>query len=289
MPAVRLLTIWTSSINRGTEFGTITPEGDWKNLGDIAVNMETSGALAEFAGKLFFAYQGNGGSLRIASYANESWSEPVTVGERVMSESPSLVAHNGKLWAFYQGPGFDGKIRYAQTDDGRQWTLGEQPLPKTKTSASPAAVQFQGRLYVFHQSSKNTGYLYFTMLNADGNWTTDTRIEGVRMSDSPTPVVFKGSLYVFHQGISGNEELWYTASADGGSWRDDAQISDMRVTYSPAASVLGQTLYVATNKSDRALTLARSADGVSWKTAGVEDAWLSRAPSLIAYPSLNPS
>lgn len=286
MTVVRLLSVWTAASGRGTEFGVIAPDGSWQSLGEIAVSMETGGALAEFGRKLFLAYQGDDGSLRVISYSQEAWSEPVIVGERMMSASPSLVVHEDKLWAFYQGPDFDGTIWYANTTDGEHWTTSPEEIPGVKTSTSPGAVQFQGRLHVIHQSSKNSGYMYFTVRNPDGTWTTDTEIDGVRMTDSPAPAVFGNRLYVFHQGVSGNEELWYTSTADGRSWRDDAEIASMSVTYFPSVTVAGATMYVAANNSRRILTLGHSTDGMSWTAKDVKGTSLSGAPALIAYPKL---
>jgi hypothetical protein len=285
VPVIRLLGAWTAASSTGCEFGVLTQDNRWDSLGEVAIALDGSPSLATFHETLFLAFQGEGGSLNVASYSRSAtmWSEPVCVGKRIMSESPRLVVHEGLLWAFYQGPKHDRYIWFATSPDGVTWTICPDRIPKTRLSSSPGPLVFKDRLYVFHQGIDGDGYLWFTSRGPDGAWAKDTRLEGVRMTDSPSGTVFGDRMYVFHQGVEKNEELWYTSSGDGIGWRADAQIGAANVLFSPAAVVANEALQVVFNQGDKKLGLSRSIDGFSWQTTEVTGAALVDGPSVANF------
>jgi hypothetical protein len=59
------------------------------------------------------------------------------------------------------------------------------------------------KLYVFHQREENDGQLWYSS-NDNINWTTDTQVQNVGMSESPSAVLWADGISVFHQGGENN-------------------------------------------------------------------------------------
>ena len=104
-----------------------------------------------------------------------------------MSESPSAVVYNGKLYVFHQGPG-DGHLWYS-VFDGTSWSTDSQIQP-LGMSGSPSAVVWKGGITVFHQGANNNGQLLYTYSPNGINWGGDTLVQNLGLTDSPSAVVF---------------------------------------------------------------------------------------------------
>lgn len=146
-----------------------------------------------------------------------------------LSQNPSVVFYQGKLYCFYQDSDHSGKLRYAvckreqeDSNTGYIWQtdsdLGKM-IDATPMSGSPSAVVYQGNLYCFYQTQTGVGQLGYVMLDTDienksAVWQQSKWLLDVGMSGSPTFVVFQNQLYCFYQGRkvdgTGDGHIWYT-------------------------------------------------------------------------------
>ena len=90
---------------------------------------------------IFVAHQGLGGdgTLWYNTFDGEDWAGDQQVQDLGMSESPSAVVFNGRLYVFHQGTGGDGQLWYDISSDGKTWA-GDQQVQNLGMSAGPSAV-----------------------------------------------------------------------------------------------------------------------------------------------------
>jgi hypothetical protein len=111
-----------------------------------------------------------------------------------MSEGPSVVADNGRIYCFHQGTGDNGQLWYNVLNGGT-WA-GDAQVPNTGMSKSPSAVVFNGQIFCFHQGSGENGQLWYNILDLNRGWLGDTQLPNTGMSKSPGAVVFNGQLSI---------------------------------------------------------------------------------------------
>jgi galactan endo-1,6-beta-galactosidase len=168
------------------------------------------------------------------------WEGDHQVPNTGMSEGPSIVAFNGRLYCFHQGSDENGQLWY-NVWDGANW-VGDAQVPNTGMSKSPSTVVFNGQIYCFHQGWGNNGELWYNIYDVNRGWLGDTQVPNTGMSESPGAVVFNGQLYCFHQGSDQNGQLWYNIF-DGNNWLGDQQVTSSGLSKSPSAAALDGVLY----------------------------------------------
>jgi hypothetical protein len=127
-----------------------------------------------------------------------TWAGDTQVTGCSLSDSPSKVVFQNKLYVFYQSSGDGGNLYYNTFYDNK-WAPSDLKVPGTRLSSSPTVVAWNDKIYVFHQSSGDCGDLWYNVF--DGNsWAGDIKVEGSRLSSSPSAVVYNGRVFVFHQG-----------------------------------------------------------------------------------------
>jgi mannan endo-1,4-beta-mannosidase len=138
-------------------------------------------------------------------------------------------------------------------------------------------------LYVFHQGEENDGQLWYSS-NDNVNWTTDTQVQNVSMSESPSAVPWAGGITVFHQG-PGDGQLWYTYSSDGTNWGGDTLVQNLGISESPSAVVYNGNLYVFHQGSgDNGQLWYSVFDGSNWATdTQVQNLGMSGSPSAVLW------
>jgi len=154
-----------------------------------------------------------------------------------MSESPSAIYYNNKLYVFHQGSGEDGQLWYS-TYNGSAWG-GDTQVQNVGMSAAPSVVYYNGQLYVFHQGESNDGQLWYTVYNGS-NWIMpDTQIQNLGLSGSPSAVDFGSGISLFHQGAGNNGQVWYTSAGDGTDWGKDTLVPlNVGISASPSSVVV---------------------------------------------------
>jgi len=136
-----------------------------------------------------------------------AWAGDTRVTGCELSDSPSAVVFQNKLFVFYQGSGDSGKLWYNSFYNNK-WAGQDLEVPVSRLSSSPSVAVWNDKLYVFHQGIGDSSNLWYNIF--DGNsWEGETKVEGTHLSSSPSAIVFNGKLYVFHQGSGDNGELRY--------------------------------------------------------------------------------
>src|SRR5208282_61299 len=139
-------------------------------------------------------------------------------------------------------------------------------------------------LYVFHQGEDNDGQLWYSS-NDNINWTTDTQVQNLGMSESPSAVLWAGGISVFHQGGENTPgSLWYSYF-DGTSWYPDTPVPNLGMSASPSAVVYNGNLYVFHQGwGDNGQLWYSVFDGSSWAPdTPVQNVAMSGSPSAVAW------
>jgi len=152
-------------------------------------------------------------------------------------------------------------------------TLGEMPGWGDKT----------GNLYVFHQGSGNDGQLRYSRFDST-NWSGDTLVPNLAMSESPAAVAWAGGITVFHQGAGDNGQLWYTYSPVGENLGGDTQVQNVGMSASPSAVVYNGNLYAFRQGIGFNGQLCYSIfDGTKWSADGCLNLGMSGSPSAVLW------
>jgi hypothetical protein len=212
--------------------------------------------MANFGGKLYLAYRGNGSdnSLWYNTFDGHSWLaqdlEITKNGHSQTSTGPAIAEYNGKLYLAYRGAG-DDSLWY-NVYDGNGWLDPDLEITKnghSKTSAGPALAAFNGKLYLAYRGSGDDSLWYNVF---DGNQWLDPDLEITKnghskTSDSPALAAYNGMLYLAYRG-SGDDSLWYNVF-DGNEWLDqDIEITKnghSKAGCGPALGVYNGLLYLA--------------------------------------------
>lgn len=250
--------------------------------------------------QLYVFYQSvTGGGLWYITYGSSStWSSPAQVSGVTLNSgnagassviggsNPSAAVFNGQIYVFYQGP---------ENSNGNLWyctyrTAWSQPIQKDQTgmSDSPSAIVFNDQLYVCHQGGGNGGELWYSMLNSNGSWESDTRISIAGMSGSPCAAMANNQLYVFYEGPSNNGQLWYTvAGVTTGSWSPNTFLQPQSSSTGPAAVSYNNVMYCF-YESNGQLCYSVNPGGTNfWNTQMlVPGVTLSGAPSAVLFNNL---
>ena len=161
-------------------------------------NMAGSPSAVVFQDKLYCFHQGrtavtgaNGQLWYLTSSDGNSWSQNIQVKAANMSESPSAVVFQDKLYCFHQGRtptgGANGQLWYL-VYDGDEWSE-EMLVPGTGMSESPSAMVLGDELYCFYQGESKAGTLWCDY-SADGkNWREEKWSGDKIMSASPSAVL----------------------------------------------------------------------------------------------------
>ena len=199
---------------------------------DFSLVTWTTGPFRPARG-LYLFHQGseNDGQLWHTLFDQEKWYQDAQLPNVGITDGPSAVAYDSKLYVVHQG---NGDLWYSAFD-GKTWQP-DTNVPNVGVKGSPSAVVFQKNLYVFHQGN---GDLWYTVF--DGNtWQEDTNVPNVGVTDGPSAVIFDDMLYVFHQG---NGDLWYSVF-NGNTWQQDRPLPNVGVNGAPSAVVFNKKLYV---------------------------------------------
>jgi len=207
-----------------------------------------------------------------------------------MSESPSAVVFQGKLYCFYQSVA-NNQLWYSVLVGGT-WTSVQ--VPSTQMSGSPVALVFGTNLYCFHQPVGNPNQLWCNTFNG-ATWSGDVQVPNTLMSNSPSAVLFNNQIYCFHRAAN-DDSLWYNVSGDGITWSGDVQVPATYMLASPSAvSVPALTAFPAPQPplplylfyqrpSDGQLCYAVSGDGAQWSgEVRVPNTYLSQSPSAVVF------
>jgi hypothetical protein len=228
------------------------------------------------------------GKLLYEVYDGVTWGAN-TVGDVMMSQSPSAVIWNGRIHVFYQGVDIGGSASGNGTlhfmyFDGTNWQPDQQ-VPNVGMSESPSAVEYDGYLFVFHQGSGEDGQLWYSTYVPGSGWQPDTQVPNVGMSGSPSAVVYDGYLFVFHQGAYQNGQLWYSTYVPGSGWQPDTQVPNVvGMSESPSAVVWNGDLHVFHQGTgeDGQLWFAYF-DGTNWQPEQqVPNVGMSKSPAMLA-------
>ena len=78
-----------------------------------------------------------------------AWGLPTTVADVTVTEGPSAVAFNDKLYVFHNGHSSRHEVWFT-VFDGSSW-VPDARIPNTRITGGPSAIVHDGKLYVFHQ------------------------------------------------------------------------------------------------------------------------------------------
>lgn len=146
-------------------------------------------------------------------------------------------------------------------------------------SRNPSAVVYQDQLWVFNQGRKDNGQLQFRVMK-NGEWSLQSTVPNVKMSEGPGAVVYKDKIYIFHQGGGRDGKLYYV-TYDGKNFSADKKLENVAMSNSPAAVVYNNKLYVFHLGTAKYGQLRYSVfDGSKW----LEDQTLGNGKSMSASP-----
>lgn len=149
-------------------------------------------------------------------------------------------------------------------------------------SGSPTASVYQDNIYVLFQGYGDNQHLEYRV-KKDGEWSLQSRVEGIDLLNSPGSVVYNNHLYVFHQDANGEGQLKYT-TFDGSRWSPDTDVANAALSEAPFPLVYHDKLYVFYQGKDHNGHLEYSVyDGDTWTVHGVEDINLSASPGAVVY------
>jgi hypothetical protein len=207
-----------------------------------------------YGGKLYVFHRGEQSDDRLwyNVFDGNTWAGDQHAPDTYLHRRPSVVMWNGLIYCFHRGGGDDAQLWY-NTFDGSNWG-GDTPVTNTLLWHGPSAVVHDGEVLVFHQGSAGDGQwgdnnLWLNRLDSNGNWSGDTQVQGVRISQGPSAVSAGGSVYCFHEGfspgVSDNEDhnLWCKTLLPDGSWADDTQIPINWITNGPSACLYNKRVY----------------------------------------------
>lgn len=214
---------------------------------------QTGGADA--TGMLAYCRTSGAGWARANLYYNS-----YAPGTTYMSNTPSAVAFDDKIYVFYQGSGGNGQLWYSALGSSLlsgsdEYGIPMVQVPGVSMSQSPAAVVFDGTLYVFYQGGGNNQTIEYCSSTDGSNWTVGASSKDLSGSDtyysettSPAAVVFNGKIYLFYSeggtsnaNVNGNHIGYCTF--DGTNWSGSSSFSAL-ILSSPWAAVANNQLYV---------------------------------------------
>ena len=181
----------------------------WLEPSSIGSQCSASPAPVVFEGMLYCFFQSHSGSGRLIYRTlklvyGAHWSDEQSVSSGpTMSESPSPVLWNDKLYICFQGADRDGTLKYV-VSNGDTWSDVHE-VTAARMSSSPAAIIVDGGIRVFHQSLGETGRLCWVDLQGPYG---DVPVVGIKMSHSPAVIEFEGKIHCLHHGPGENGELW---------------------------------------------------------------------------------
>ncbi|WP_155736102.1 hypothetical protein [Pseudomonas chlororaphis] len=149
-----------------------------------------------------------------------------------------------EIHVFYQGPGNNGELYHAWTNQSLSWQ--QEKINGAGISNSPSAVVFQLTTYVFFQGSGNPTDVYGMMMDSSGNWVpgawgNNGILPNVSTISMPSAFYHNGSLYVSYD--PGGNTMYYVATSDGVTWSEPVQIAQIALSQAPALTVLNGNLY----------------------------------------------
>lgn len=178
-------------------YNTSTDGASWSSDQSLSSGISEGPSAVVFNNSLYCFHQGayeNGQLIYNVSTDGKTWpggDNSVGSNAAIMSESPSAVVFNSKLYCFYQGPGNNGQLMYSVltiANNKPTWAVNKQ-VPNTGISASPSAVVFNGSLYCFHQGAYQNGQLIYNTSTDGSSWSGDQVVPNAIMSEGPSAVV----------------------------------------------------------------------------------------------------
>jgi hypothetical protein len=135
------------------------------------------------------------------------------------------------------------ELFYTTTDDGTNWSP-DIKAPNVYLNASPAMAVSQDDqgndklLYVVHQGAKFfKGQLWYTTFDGT-NWSTDTPISNISMTNSPSIAFFWGLLWVAYQNTApGNSQTIWCTRYDGKTWSSPFSIGESEIYQSSSPCI----------------------------------------------------
>eukprot|EP00250_Pteridium_aquilinum_P020460 c24821_g2_i2 orf=246-2837(+) len=147
--------------------------------GDLLVDdtqLTASPSAVVFQDLIYCFYQGVGDYantllMNVFDPATGVWSGHSTVPlTTCMSEGPSAVIFDERIYVFYQSASSTGQLYFNSTSDGVLWK-GFTPVADIRTIAGPGTVVFDSELYSFYQSADDEGFVYYRSFVSGGlNW-----------------------------------------------------------------------------------------------------------------------
>jgi hypothetical protein len=182
--------------------------------GDAVVyntGMEGGPSAVVFHDKIYVFHQGRQtqtsfapGWLYVNVFDGTNWSGDAQVPNTGLSQSPSAVVFNDKLYVFHQGQGQTPASKWlwwnnaVMVRDVLVWA-GDAQVPNTGMFGNPSAVTFDGKLYVFHQgqgiaaAGVGDGWLWMNVFDGK-NWSGDAQVPNTGLAnDGPGGALVLGT------------------------------------------------------------------------------------------------
>ena len=202
-----------------------------------------------------------------------------------------------KMW-YYGSSGFDFRIGYATSLDGRTWTKQGQVLAPSlpledSNVAYPEVLKIGSEYRMWYTGYDGTTYRIFAATSSDGiSWTKQGvtldvgppgALDDFRVWD-PTVIVRQGAYYMWYTGQSTSDppraRIMLATSADGLSWTKQGVVlspgpagsRDEDYAANPAVRIVGplyEMIYMGGSGGVQRLLYARSVDGVNWQKRGL--------------------
>ncbi|KAF2148008.1 hypothetical protein K461DRAFT_298114 [Myriangium duriaei CBS 260.36] len=196
-----------------------------------------------------------------------------------VSNMPSTLTYNDKLYCFHQGEYNYGALWY-NVWDGVTWE-GDKQAPSTALSSGPSAVLFKDKIYVFFQGPKNDTTIWYNVLDpSTSEWKGATELKGKHMTANPSAVVWNGEIYVYHQGWS-DHKLWYLTFDGSEPGSDTVVAPNIDIYEGPSAVVFKDSVYIF-YQGGKTTTWYHTIDSAGKaQDVKVETTWTTSSPGAV--------
>lgn len=172
--------------------------------------LTSSPAAVVYRDTLWVLWQGagNAGTLwckTLGAAEGAQWTEEFCIrSDSIMSNAPSAIVWNDKLYVFFQGGGQNETLNY-MSFDGNKWSEPNR-IDGVGMSGSPNAMLTKDNIIrIYHQSSGKSGHLWYHDFEAKRG---DIPVVCIGMSDSPSVVRYGDNYVCIHQGYENNKKLY---------------------------------------------------------------------------------
>lgn len=154
------------------------------------------GGSAVFNGTMYLFYIHAGqpnGYLFYQTSDGTTWSTPSAVPQAqqfTMSANgePRAAVFNGRLYVFYTAT--DAQIHYWSVDAYGNWNSATGTVPGATTNFAPGVSGFNGRLYAAWRATGSNTSIFYSSMDASGNWTGTAHLSTGESSRAPAMASF---------------------------------------------------------------------------------------------------